>query len=169
MDSSIALTRLEAAIPERIAARIQLLLAGAPDVDKAVFYLDRLREESPSAFSRIVSSPAALRCAVGVFSHSKFLSDAVMRNPERILQVSNSGSFYRVLTAEEYAERLFEFLGKDARGVPEAVDLARFRRRQLLRIVLRDALGVATLSDVTTELSNLADAVLDVSYRRIHE
>jgi glutamate-ammonia-ligase adenylyltransferase len=169
MDSSIALTRLEAAIPERIAARIQLLLAGAPDVDKAVFYLDRLREESPSAFSRIVSSPAALRCAVGVFSHSKFLSDAVMRNPERILQVSNSGSFYRVLTAEEYAERLFEFLGKDAQGVPEAVDLARFRRRQLLRIVLRDALGVATLSDVTTELSNLADAVLDVSYRRIHE
>jgi glutamate-ammonia-ligase adenylyltransferase len=49
------------------------------------------------------------------------------------------------------------------------VDLARFRRRQLLRIVLRDVLGVATLSDVTTELSNLADAVLDVAYRRIRE
>ena len=169
MDSSIALTRLEAAIPERIAALIQLLLAGAPDVDKAVFYLDRLRDESPAAFIRIASSPAALRCAVGIFSHSKFLSDAVMRNPERILQVANSGSFYRVLTAEEYAERLFEFLGKDAQGVPQAVDLARFRRRQLLRIVLRDALGVAALSDVAAELSNLADAVLDVAYRRIRE
>src|ERR1035437_3846776 len=169
MDSSIALTRLEAAIPERIAALIQLLLAGAPDVDKAVFYLDRLRDEAPAAFIRIASSPAALRCAVGIFSHSKFLSDAVMRNPERILQVANSGSFYRVLTAEEYAERLFEFLGKDAQGVPQAVDLARFRRRQLLRIVLRDALGVAALSDVAAELSNLPDAVLDVAYQRIRE
>ena len=51
--------------------------------------------------------------------------------------------------------------------MPSAVDLARFRRRQLLRIVLRDVLGIATLSDVTEELSNLADAILDVAYRRI--
>ena len=91
----------------------------------------------------------------------------MLRNPERILQVANSGSFYRVLTTEEYEERLFEFLGDDCPGVPSAVDLARFRRRQLLRIVLRDVLGVATLSDVTEELSNLADAILDVAYRRI--
>ena len=169
MDSSIALGRLEAAIPERVAARIQVLLAGSPDQEKAVFYLDRLREEAPSAFHRVTGSPVALRCAVGIFTYSKFLSNAVLRNPERILQVSSSGSFYRVLSVEEYAERLYEFLGKDSKGVPEAVDLARFRRRQLLRIVLRDALGGATLSDIAAELSNLADAVLDVAYRRIHE
>ena len=90
-----------------------------------------------------------------------------MRAPERILEVADSGSFYRVLTAEEFAERLSEFLGDGAAGAPSAVDLARFRRRQLLRIVLRDVLGVATLSDVTEELSNLADAILDVTYRRI--
>jgi glutamate-ammonia-ligase adenylyltransferase len=167
MESLIATTR--PAIPERIAARMKVLLAWAPDAEKAEFYLDRMREESPTAFTRVASSPAALRCAVALFSNSKFLSEAVMRRPERILQVSNSGSFYRTLTVEEYAERLFEFLGKGAAGVPQAVDLARFRRRQLLRIVLRDALGVATLSDITTELSNLADAVLDVCYRRIHE
>ena len=47
--------------------------------------------------------------------------------------------------------------------------LARFRRRQFLRIMLRDVLGLATLSDVTEELSNLADAILDVAYRRIRE
>ena len=47
------------------------------------------------------------------------------------------------------SERLFEFLGREHQGVPSAVDLARFRRRQMLRIVLRDVLGVATLSDVT--------------------
>ena len=68
---------------------------------------------------------------------------------------------------EEYEERLFEFLGEDCPGVPSPVALARFRRRQLLRIVLRDVLGVATLSDITEDLSNLADAILDVAYRRI--
>ena len=154
-------------MPERIAARLQLLLRSVPDPETASRYLERLRQEATSAFDRIASSPAALRCAVNLFSYSRFLSDAVLRNPERILQVANSGSFYRVLTLEEYEERLYDFLGKDHEGVPSAVDLARFRRRQLLRIVLRDVLGAASLSDVTEEVSNLADAILDVTYRQI--
>jgi glutamate-ammonia-ligase adenylyltransferase len=169
MGISLDLVRLGAGLPERIATRIQLLLAAAPDPETASHYLERLRQESAGAFDRIASSPAALRAAVNLFSYSRFLSDAVLLSPERILEVANSGSFYRVLTVEEYVERLFEFLGKDHPGVPSAVDLARFRRRQLLRIVLRDVLGVATLSDVTDELSNLADAILDVTYRRIRE
>jgi glutamate-ammonia-ligase adenylyltransferase len=45
--------------------------------------------------------------------------------------------------------------------------LARFRRRQLLRIVLRDVLGLATLPVVTGELSNLADAILDFAYAEV--
>ena len=45
--------------------------------------------------------------------------------------------------------------------------LARFRRRQLLRIVLRDVLGLATLPVVTGELSNLADAILDFAYDEV--
>jgi len=164
-----AVHRLGNGLPERIAARIQLLLASVPDPDGSLRYLERLRQTSPSAFDRISSSPAALRCAVTLFSYSHFLSDSVVQNPERILQVSNSGSLYRVLSDEEYVERLFDFLGTDRHGVPSAVDLARFRRRQMLRIVVRDVLGIATLSEVTEELSHLADAILDVTYGRIRD
>jgi glutamate-ammonia-ligase adenylyltransferase len=167
MQSSLAGIRQGAGLPERVARRIHILLASTADPESAARYLERLRQESASAFDRIVSSPAALRCAVNLFSYSRFLSEAVMRNPERILQVANSGSFYRVLSVEEYTGRLGEYLGRERRGVPPAVDLACFRRRQLLRIVLRDVLGVATLSDVTEEISNLADAILDLAYREI--
>ena len=156
-------------LPERIAARIQVLLASVPDPDTAVRYLGRLRAEAPSAFDRIASSPAALRCAVLLFSFSSFLSEAVLKNPERILQVANSGTLYRVLTVEEYEERLYDFLGHDQSGVPSAENLARFRRRQLPRIVVRDGWGIATLSDIAEELSNLADSILDVTYRRIRD
>ena len=162
-------TRLGNGLPERIAARIQLLLASVPDPDGSLRYLERLRHTAPSAFDRISSSPAALRCAVTLFSYSHFLSDSVLQNPEWILQVSNSGSLYRVLSEEEYAERLFEFLGDQRSRVPSAVELARFRRRQILRIVVRDILSIATLSEVTEEISHLADAVLDVVYRRIRD
>lgn len=56
-----------------------------------------------------------------------------------------------------------------SRGVPPPVELARFRRRQILRIMLRDVLGIAPLPEVTGELSCLADVMLDVTYERIHE
>ena len=136
----------------------------APDLESARHFLARLRHDSPAAYQRIVANPAAMRCAVGIFSYSRFLSESVLRDPERLQQVAASRSFHSVLTLENYRERLYSFLGA---GVPSAVDFARFRRRQLLRILLRDVLGAATLSNVTEELSNLADAILDVAYRRI--
>src|SRR5579863_6540006 len=141
MQSSIDVIRLGEGLPERIASRLQLLLGSVPDPHTASHFVERLRQESPSGFDRICSSPASLRCAANLFSYSTFLSEAVIRNPERLLQVATSGSFYRALTAEDYEERLFEFLGKDTRGEALAVDLASFRRLQLLRIVLRDVLG----------------------------
>src|ERR1017187_2047272 len=166
MQSTLDAIRLGEGLPQRIATRIHLLLSAVPDPSSAAHFLERLRQESPSGFDRVCSSPAALRYAINLFSYSTFLSEAVLGNPERLLQVANSGSFYRALRVEDYERRLFEFLGKDAQGVPSAVDLARFRRQQLLRIVLRDVLGVATLPEVTKELSNLADAILDLAYRR---
>ena len=37
----------------------------------------------------------------------------------------------------------------------------------MFRILIRDGLGHATISETTEELSNVADTILDVSYRRI--
>ena len=166
MQSSLDATRLGAGLPERIAARIQLLLATAPSAEISLRYLERLRLAAPTAFDRIASSPAALRCAVSVFSYSSFLSEAVLQNPERILQVANSGSFYRVLTAEDYELRLLDFLGKDHRGAPSAVDLARFRRRQLLRIVLRDVLLCSQAKDRPRRQLLLFGCCLDAPQKR---
>jgi glutamate-ammonia-ligase adenylyltransferase len=162
-----AVDRLGDGIPSRIATRIQMLLAAAPDPDRALHYLERLHQEAPAAFDRISSSPAALRYAIATFSYSNFLSESILRNPEWVLQVSNSGSFYRVVTADGFDERLVDFLGPDNGGVPEAIELARYRRRRMLRIMLRDVLDAAALAEITEELSNLADAILDLAYRRI--
>jgi glutamate-ammonia-ligase adenylyltransferase len=167
MPSPLDAIRPGPGLSDRIAERIQASLAAVPDAELALRYLDRLRHDAPAAFDRVVNSPAALQCAVHLFSYSRFLSEAAMQRPEAILEVANSGSFYRVLTVEGYVERLFEFLGTDHQGVPTAVELARFRRRQIMRIALRDVLGVATLTDVTGELSSLADAMLDVACARI--
>ena len=116
MSYSLDAILLGAALPERIATRIQILVGAAPAPEMAARFLERLRQESSSAFDRIVSSPAALRCAVNLFSYSSFLSEAVLRNPERLLQVANSSSFYRVRTAEEYEREPGRFPGRRSSG-----------------------------------------------------
>ncbi len=161
--------RLGAGLPERVMGRIEHLLASAPDPDGALRNLERLRRESPAAFDRAAASPAALQYLVVVFAYSRFLSDKILKYPENVLQLASSGHLYRVLSAEEYRERLLEWLGPECRGVPPALALARFRRREVLRLVVRDVLGLASLAEIAEELSNLADAVMELACERIRE
>src|SRR5512133_1347294 len=139
MQSTVDAIRLAAGLPERVRTRIQLLLASVPDPVASARCLERLRHDSPSGFERICSSAAALRHALTLFSYSSFLTEDALHHPERILELGNSGNFYRVLPAEEFRRALGE------KQPLAAGDLSRFRRRQLLRIVLRDVLGAATL------------------------
>ncbi|MDQ6698816.1 MAG: glutamine-synthetase adenylyltransferase, partial [Acidobacteriota bacterium] len=152
-------------LPDRSKTRIKALLEAAPDPDEALHFCDRFRREAHEAFDQVLENPTALTYALTIFSYSRFLSEAVIRHPDWLLDLTSSGEMHRVLSAEEYEERLNAFLGE---GVPAPIELARFRRQQVLRLVLRDVLALGSLSDVTEELSNLADSILDVCYQRIH-
>ncbi len=154
-------------MPERIATRISLLVETAPDPAEARVFLGRLERETPAAFERIVSSPAALRYAVTTFAYSHFLGEEILRHPEWLLQVASAGDLHRVLSAEEIADRLRQFLGPEVDTPPSSLAWARFRRRMLLRILLRDVLGNGTLAEATEELSNLSDAILELAYQGI--
>ncbi len=157
---------LTSRIPDTTIDRIRYLLERAPDPDRSLDYLARLWEISPEMFARLTRTAAGLQSLVAVFSQSAFLSEEVLQRPEWLEEVCASGDLYRSLSLETMTERLERFLPE---GVPEAVWLARFRRREMLRILLRDVRGLAPLPEVAGELSTLADAVLEVSYRRIRE
>ncbi|MDQ6662763.1 MAG: glutamine-synthetase adenylyltransferase [Acidobacteriota bacterium] len=145
-----------------------VLLESVPDRDRALQFLALMKLEAPDAFAKIAVNPTALNYLIALFSYSRFLSEAVIRNPDWLLELTRSADMHRVLSAEAYKERLDEWLNP-APGIPRALELARFRRRELLRIVLRDVLGLGSLSDVTEELSNLADSILHICYERIRD
>src|SRR5215469_4650831 len=148
------------------AERIQILLASVPNPHSTERFLHRLKQQSPGGYHRIAGSASALRSAIHVFAYSNFLSEACLKDPEALWEASRPGNLERAFTVDDYAGQLHRALPP---GVPAALDLAAFRRRQLLRIAIRDVLGLAVLSEITGELSNLADAILDVSYRRIRD
>jgi glutamate-ammonia-ligase adenylyltransferase len=151
-------------LPAEEQNQVKVLLASAADPDAAIHYLVILKQRQPDIFARLMHSPAVLKYLIAVASFSRFLSEELLQNPQWLEEVSGMS---RVLTAAEYKKRLGRFLRNQPEGKALALALALFRRQQILRILLRDVLGFGSLSETAEELSNLADAILHISYKRI--
>jgi glutamate-ammonia-ligase adenylyltransferase len=96
-----------------------------------------------------------LTCTSVVARLSHFLSEELLRHPEWSDEISE---LERTFSVDDYQARLADFLR--ARSSTSAFDLAAFRRKELLRIVIRDGLGLGSIAAITEEISNLADAIL---------
>ena len=151
-------------LPPDVVRVVQALLHSLPNRDDTVHYLKRLILEAPDAARPIAGNLIALRYALTVFSWSRFLSESVIRHPQWLLDIATAHDLHRGFLAEDYEDALQVSLGD---ATPRPVDLALFRRRQLLRIVLRDVLRYADLSETAEDLSNLADAILNVTWRAV--
>jgi glutamate-ammonia-ligase adenylyltransferase len=155
---------LSRSLPPAALNRLDLLLADSPAPEQGLQYFARLREGQPTSFQRLTRSAAGLRYLIAIFTHSHFLSEEVLEHPEWVEQLLEAGELHHVLDAEQLRARLKAALTP---GLPNPIELARFRRRQILRIAVRDVLGFGTLPEITGELSALADAILEVAYERI--
>ena len=153
-------------LPPAVQAQIETLLVSSADPDAALHYLLTLKQRKPADFEKLALSPHFLQYLITVFSYSRFLAEEILQNP---LWIEQLGDLQGYMSPGEFRKRLTSLLKKRPGRMPEALTLALFRRQQILRILLRDVLGLCSLSDTTEELSNLADAILDVSYKRIRE
>jgi glutamate-ammonia-ligase adenylyltransferase len=146
---------------------LAVLLQQSSDPDSALNYLDRYLSSPGEAPA--LPSGSRLHALLAVFAHSHFLSETVFRRPELLDDVLAPGNLYRVLTGEELRAALSRFPVGAMDHPTVALELARFKRRNLLRVVLRDVLGLATLAELTLELSTLADTLLDAALERVIE
>jgi glutamate-ammonia-ligase adenylyltransferase len=153
-------------LPPATANRLDLLLSTSPAPEQGLQYFARLHERHPSWFQRLTRSTAGLRYLIAVFSNSHFLSEEILRHPEWADQLLESGALQTVLSAEQMREMLEAELPP---GMLPPLEFARFRRRQLLRILIRDMLGLGTLPEITGELTALADTIVETAYDRIRQ
>jgi len=156
---------LSRGLPDTVVERMDLLMAASAAPEQALRYFAGLRERQPVSFHRLTRSPAGLRYLIAIFTHSHFLSEEILEHPDWVEELLVSGDLHRILEAEHYRAQLDATLSE---GVPAPLELAQFRRRQILRIVVRDVLEFGTLPEITSELSALADAILETAYQRIH-
>ena len=142
-------------LPASTARAARALLNSLPDPARSIRFFPRLLHPEYRV------NRTALRYALTVFSYSRFLSEAVIQHPEWLLDIAAAANLHRGFQAEEYASQLA------AEGALQPVDIARFRRRQLLRIVLRDVLRIADVAETAADLSGLADGILSVVWNAV--
>lgn len=140
-------------------------LTDSPDPDTAAILLDRLLA---ALSNRSDSSPKQnrtnLHYASMVFGCSPWLGETLVQNLDVLKELGAEHELNRSLSVDEFRDKFARVrtLG-DERDLSTAV--AKFRKCEYVRILVRDLAGLANLAEVTQEISSLSDALVDEALR----
>jgi [glutamine synthetase] adenylyltransferase / [glutamine synthetase]-adenylyl-L-tyrosine phosphorylase len=143
-----------------LSGHIMKLIGDLPDAEGVRLFFERLSTEHPRAARSLMRDMGLLSDTLALAAWSPLLATTLAQNPDYLQWLARERTHTRIRTREELAESLGRFHLTHSQLEPQ-VQLARFRRRELLRIYLRDIRGLSTLVETTEELSNLADAILE--------
>jgi glutamate-ammonia-ligase adenylyltransferase len=101
-------------------------------------------------------NPTIFELLVLLFDRSEFLAELAIRTPDLVDELVISGRLRQRKSAEETLRDLRHGLGDE----DQQLWLRRYHQAELMRIGLRDILGLADFEQYLTELSGLADACL---------
>jgi glutamate-ammonia-ligase adenylyltransferase len=139
--------------------KIEALLRDLPDAEGARLFFERISTEHPLACQALLRDAGLLADTLALAAWSPLLAQTLAQNPDYLSWLARERTHRRVKTREEFGESLARFNLTNSQLSPQIL-LARFRRRELLRIYLQDIRRTSALVETTEELSNLADAVL---------
>lgn len=141
-------------------AAIEKLITGLPDAEAARRFLDSFAEKHSGEYAKLITNTALLSDVVTLAAFSPLLATTMLQNPEYLWWLNKRRAESGGRSSEELLSSLEDFIAANPDIEPQVV-FARFRRRELLRIYLRDIRRLATIAEITEEISNLADAILE--------
>ncbi len=154
-----------AKVSPSISSLIPSLLRESPDPESCVTLLERLLVEYPGDTLReFAVHPSFVHYAILTFGHSRFLSETLIQNSDLLPALLRRPGLDRSDSAEEAHQRLARFLARSNQSDLSLL-LARFKRREYFRIMLRDVLKVAPLAETTAEISALSDVLIATALR----
>ena len=143
---------------------INSLIQDLPDAEAAARFLDQFGEKNPLQKNNLLKNEGLLSDVLTLVSFSPLLATTILQNPNYLSWLNRHRSESKIRDKEELLESLGRFSLMNSMVEPQIL-LARFRRRELLRIFLHDIRRLATISETTEEISNLADAILEYALR----
>ncbi len=151
-------------VPEGVAKLVSLLASDLPDPDSALNLFEQLTSAARDIVSRFDEHKFLIHYALVIFGYSQFLGQTLIHNPELFQGLLRDKGLDRSRSREEIQQSFARFRSRSLEN-DTSVLLARFKRREYVRILLRDVLGIATLAETTAEISALADVLIEEAYR----
>ena len=140
------------------------LLAESPDPDWTLNQIERWLSKNPEIVATLEKHPQLLHYTVAVLGHSRYLGETLLQNLDLLSSFLREDCLQRSRSRDEFHEAWARFRARSLPPTPEpdiAWLLARFKRREYVRILLRDVLHRATLADITGEISALSDVLIE--------
>jgi [glutamine synthetase] adenylyltransferase / [glutamine synthetase]-adenylyl-L-tyrosine phosphorylase len=157
--------RISLTLPPVLVNALPALLAESPDPDSALLLFDRLVNESgPEVLRLLGEHPFLAHYALAVFGTSWYLGETLIRNPELFHSFLREKRLDHSCSREDFSEALARFQSRSFDRETSLL-LARFKKREYVRIMLRDVLRIAPLAETTAEISALSDVLLEEALR----
>ncbi|HMJ08747.1 MAG TPA: DUF294 nucleotidyltransferase-like domain-containing protein [Pyrinomonadaceae bacterium] len=142
----------------------ELLSRDLPDPESAERFLRQLSEQHASQYNKLLKKDGLLSDILTLVAYSPLIAATLLQNPEYFWWLDRKRSEQGSRSKSELLESLARFSLTNSQ-IDHNVLLARFRRRELMRIFLADIRRLLTIAEITEAISNLADAILENALR----
>lgn len=136
------------------------LIAELPDSSGARRFVEDLAAKHPDHHERLVANAALFSDVATLAAFSPLLANTLLLTPEYLWWLEGKRRSVKNRDKDVLVASLRRFAEANPTLDPQVL-FTRFRRRELLRIYLRDIRRLATIAEITAEISNLADATLE--------
>jgi glutamate-ammonia-ligase adenylyltransferase len=161
----LTLDRISTRLSPALSSALPALLAESPDPDSSALLFERLATEASAEILRLLEvHPFLAHYAIAVFGNSRFLGETLVQNTDILHTFLREKKLDRSFSHEEFSEALARFRSRSFER-DNSLLLARFKRREYVRIMLRDVLKIAPLAETTAEISALSDVLIEEALR----
>jgi glutamate-ammonia-ligase adenylyltransferase len=138
-------------------------LAEAPDPDGGLAALRTLAEalgDRAAFYGMVRDNPAGAELLCTVLGSSRLLGDLLARHPELLTAMADPHRLAAARDPDELAASAAAIVARHSDAAAAWDGLRRFKRRELVRVAVRDLTGQVPVEQVGAELSALAQACL---------
>lgn len=150
-------------------SRLLNLSARSHNADLALHNLERFAEkffDKDHLFTQLSESENLLEALIFLFSGSQILTDSLLREPSYVNWLSRPGTLTESKSKDMLVRDFYEMAREDFHRNNISKILRKFKKREYIRIGLRDLLGTAELMETVRDISNLADVCLQIAYEK---
>ena len=143
------------------------LVSSSHNADMALHNFERFSEkisDKDYLYTQLTESPPLFEALVFLFSGSQILTDAMLKEPSYVDWLSRPETLGNSKSKDMLMRDFYEMAGEEFQSKNIFSALRKFKKREYIRIGLRDLLGKVEFQETVGDISNLADVCLQAAY-----